>query len=64
MRLFFLFINLYNYEIIYLQLEIMLKNSKRKIVLKQKLFIGNWNKSTNTKNNYENTSTNYQPYGK
>ncbi|VVC29865.1 Immunoglobulin E-set,Arrestin C-terminal-like domain [Cinara cedri] len=37
------------FEIKYkLKLQIVLKNSKKKIVLKQKLFIGNWNKSKNT----------------
>jgi len=50
----------------FLQMHIVLENSKKKIVLKQKLFIGNWDKNTNinSKQCADTSANNDSPNGK
>lgn len=45
-------------------MQIVLNNSKKYIILKQKLFIGNWDKSITTSRNNADPGTNNGKHGK
>lgn len=49
-------------KIIYLQMQIVMKNSNKKFMVKQRIFIGNWDKnSTHESNNGKCNSVHSNP---